>query len=93
PRLDPRPADPAAFLAGLLHGMAHIEAQGYQRLAALGATPLTQVFTAGGGAKNSVWGAIRQRVLGVPVAASIQTEAAYGTARLAQWQGLGQFQP
>lgn len=92
PRLEPRPADPVAFLSGLLHGMAHIEAQGYQRLAALGATPLTQVFTAGGGAKNPVWGEIRQRVLGVPVAASIQTEAAYGTARLAQWQGLGQFQ-
>lgn len=93
PRLEPRPADPAAFLAGLLQGMARIEAQGYQRLAALGATPLTQVFTAGGGAKNQVWGEIRQRALGVPVAPSRQTEAAYGTARLSQWQGLGRFQP
>ncbi len=93
PRLEPRPADPAAFLAGLLQGMARIEAQGYQRLAALGATPLTAVFTAGGGAKNQVWGEIRQRALAVPVAPSSQTEAAYGTARLAQWQGLGRFQP
>ncbi len=83
PRLTPRPADAGEFLHGLLEGMARIEAQGYQRLQELGATPLTQVYTAGGGAQNAVWRAIRSRCLGVPVVLSEQTEAAYGTARSA----------
>jgi xylulokinase len=83
PRLTPRPEQPAAFLQGLLEGLARIEAQGYQRLAQLGSTPLTQVYTAGGGAKNQTWAAIRQRYLQVPVQAATQTEAAYGAALLA----------
>jgi sugar (pentulose or hexulose) kinase len=91
PCLDPRPADPVAFLHGLLDSMARIEAEGYARLQALGATPLTQVWTAGGGAQNRAWTALRQRRLGVPVQRSPQQEAAYGTARLAQWQGLQPF--
>jgi D-ribulokinase len=91
PRLEPRPADPAAFLHGLLEGIARIEAQGYRLLQELGATPLTQVYTAGGGAQNEVWMRMRSRLLGVPVERfslgeakpSRQTEAAYGTALLA----------
>ncbi|NJL01615.1 MAG: FGGY-family carbohydrate kinase [Spirulinaceae cyanobacterium SM2_1_0] len=84
PQLEPRPDDPAAFLHGLLESMARLEAQGYARLQALGATPLCQVYTAGGGAQNPQWMAIRQRHLGVPVAISPQTQAAYGSALLAQ---------
>ncbi|NEO27671.1 MAG: carbohydrate kinase, partial [Kamptonema sp. SIO4C4] len=53
----------------------------------LGADALQRVYTAGGGAKNSQWTKIRQRRLQVPVVPSAHTEAAYGTARLAQ--GLG----
>lgn len=87
PRLEPRPPDDRAFLHGLLESMARIEAQGYGLLADRGADALTQVYTAGGGAQNGVWMAIRQRLLGVPVQRSPQTEAAYGTALLAQ-QGL-----
>jgi sugar (pentulose or hexulose) kinase len=83
PRLTPRPEDPAQFLQGLLEAMARIEAQGYEHLVALGASPLTQVWTAGGGAQNPAWTAIRQRQLPVPVAAAPETEAAVGTARLA----------
>ncbi len=83
PRLTPRP-DSVQFLHGLLESMARIEALGYQRLQELGATPLQQVYTAGGGAKNPVWTAIRARRLQVPVRASVQTEAAYGTALLAR---------
>ncbi|MGA1626063.1 MAG: carbohydrate kinase, partial [Prochlorothrix sp.] len=45
---------------------------------------LTQVYTAGGGAENEVWMAMRERLLGVPVIRSPHTEAAYGTALLAQ---------
>ena len=42
-----------------------------------------QVHTAGGGAASTVWSEIRQGMLGVPVVASKQAEAAYGAALLA----------
>jgi sugar (pentulose or hexulose) kinase len=83
PRLHPRPENDAEFLHGLLESMARIEAKGFELLAALGATPLRRVFTAGGGAKNEAWTIIRQRHLGVPVTTSAMTDAAYGTACLA----------
>ncbi|PSB31827.1 FGGY-family carbohydrate kinase [Stenomitos frigidus] len=83
PRLEPRPADPVAFLHGLLESMARIEAEGYRLLQALGATPLKRVYSAGGGATNAAWTALRARQLGVPVERSQQLEAAYGTALLA----------
>lgn len=83
PRLAPRPPSDVEFLHGLLEGMARIEAAGYRQLQALGATPLRRVYTAGGGAENEAWTAIRDRHLGVPVGRSPQTEAAYGTAVLA----------
>jgi sugar (pentulose or hexulose) kinase len=53
PRLEPRPADRAEFLHGLLEGLARIEALGYRRLAELGATPLARVVSSGGGAGQS----------------------------------------
>ncbi|WP_448526693.1 FGGY-family carbohydrate kinase [Parathermosynechococcus lividus] len=83
PRLEPRPAEPHLFLQGLLESLSRIEQQGYQRLQTLGASPLQRVWTAGGGAHNPAWLAIRQQFLGVPVAISPQTEAAYGAALLA----------
>ncbi|QLL29543.1 FGGY-family carbohydrate kinase [Thermosynechococcus sichuanensis E542] len=86
PRLEPRPADPRRFLQGLLESLSRIEAQGYAQLQRLGASPLKRVWTAGGGAHNPAWLALRQQHLGVPVAISPYTEAAYGTARLAQGQ-------
>ncbi|BBP04390.1 sugar kinase [Sulfuriferula plumbiphila] len=84
PRLAPRPTDDVRFLHGLLEGMARIEAQGYARLAELGATPLRRVISAGGGSKNEAWRRIRENQLGVPVATAQQGEAAFGAARLAQ---------
>lgn len=83
PRLEPRPDNPVEFLHGLLESIARIEARGYQLLQRLGSTELKQVYTAGGGAKNPVWAAIRGRHLQVPLIPSIQTAAAYGTALLA----------
>ncbi|MEO0408274.1 MAG: FGGY-family carbohydrate kinase [Cyanobacteria bacterium P01_A01_bin.135] len=83
PQLAPRPKNPAQFLQGLLEGIARIEAQGYIKLQSLGATPLQQVYSAGGGAKNGPWRSLRNRYLGVPVLVAAQTEAAYGSARLA----------
>jgi sugar (pentulose or hexulose) kinase len=83
PCLEPQPQNPIEFLHGLLESIARIEAQGYQRLQTLGADALTQVYTAGGGAANLAWTAIRARHLSVPVLQSPQTEAAYGAALLA----------
>jgi D-ribulokinase len=83
PRLEPRPANPVAFLHGLLESMARIEADGYRLLETLGATPLQRVYSAGGGSHNAAWTALRARQLGVPVERSQQPEAAYGTALLA----------
>lgn len=92
PRMDPHPQDDAEFLHGLLEGMARIEAQGYRRLAELGAAPLKTVATAGGGAQNETWRQIRQGLLGVPVTVAVHAEAAYGAARLARL-GRGVFPP
>lgn len=83
PRLQPRPEDDVRYLQGLLESLARIEAQGYALLKAFGATPLREVLTAGGGAANAAWTAIRTHALGVPVAPAPQTEAAYGAALLA----------
>ncbi len=84
PRLDPRPQDEVQFLYGLLEGIARIEAQGYRLLQDLGTTPLTSVRSAGGGAGNAAFTAIRARLLGVPVSTAAITDAAYGSALLAR---------
>lgn len=84
PCMTPRPPDDTLFLQGLLEGMAKIERMGYEKLRELGASPLTRVMTAGGGARNPVWQSIRQTILGVPVEISRFTEAATGTAQLAR---------
>lgn len=83
PRLTPRPEDDTAFLHGLLEGIARIEAEGYARLAELGAPALTSIRTVGGGAANTIWTEMRQRVLGVPTAQVASDAAAAGVARLA----------
>lgn len=87
PKLEPRPTDSVEFLHGLLESIARIEAKGYQLLQQLGATNLTRVYTAGGGAKNSTWTAMRSRHLKVPILPPIHTAAAYGAALLAR-QGV-----
>lgn len=83
PRLDPRPADDARFLHGLLEGITRIEAEGYRLLERLGAGAVRRVWTVGGGARNPVWTRIRARMLGVPVTACPDAPAALGAARLA----------
>ncbi|MBW4625749.1 MAG: FGGY-family carbohydrate kinase [Brasilonema octagenarum HA4186-MV1] len=88
PRLEPRPTSNVEFLHGLLESIARIEARGYELLQELGAERLTQVYTAGGGAVNPTWTAIRERILQVPMVQSVNMEAAYGTALLAM-RGVG----
>jgi sugar (pentulose or hexulose) kinase len=83
PRLSPRPTDDARFLHALLEGIARIERDGYERLVQLGATPPDRVLTTGGGARNPVWTALRQRLLDVPVRTAEHQDAAYGAALLA----------
>jgi sugar (pentulose or hexulose) kinase len=83
PRLAPRPGSDVDFLHGLLEGIARIEAKGYQRLAELGAGTVTSIMTMGGGARNDTWTKIRQQILGLPVQASPNIEAAYGAALFA----------
>jgi sugar (pentulose or hexulose) kinase len=88
PQLEPQPESRLAFFHGILDGIARVEKQGYQLLQQLGATPVKQVYTAGGGASNQNWSQLRQQYLQVPVVASAETEAAYGTALLAMKNGL-----
>jgi sugar (pentulose or hexulose) kinase len=83
PRMTPRPPDDARFFQGLLEGLAAIEAEGYERLAALGAPRVVTVRSVGGGAANAAWSRIRARRLGVPLLEPAHTEAAFGAARLA----------
>ncbi|OAN79535.1 carbohydrate kinase [Jannaschia sp. EhC01] len=84
PRMTPRPSDDVDYLHGLLEGIARIERQCYEAMVARGAVWPKAVFTAGGGASNPTWTAIRERVLGMPLAPAQHAEAAVGTARLIQ---------
>lgn len=83
PRLEPRPESDREFLYGLLDGIAKIERDGYALLQKLGAPSPTRIYTTGGGAKNSLWTAMRQKYLKTEIIQSSQTEAAYGSAILA----------
>lgn len=84
PQLQPRPQHRRDFLQAILEGIADIEAEGYARLAELGAPFPRRVFSSGGGAFNEAWRQIRERRLGIPVLRAPQTEAAFGTALLAR---------
>jgi sugar (pentulose or hexulose) kinase len=83
PILEPRPVSDALFLQGLLEGLARIEAQGWVRLAQLGAPPLRRVISLGGGAGNPQWRQLRQQAIARPVLNRPGLTAAQGMARLA----------
>lgn len=51
----------------MFEGMAAIEAEAYSLLERMGAPKVVRVLTAGGGADNEKWNAIRERALGVTV--------------------------
>ena len=87
PRLEPRPPDDQTFLHGLLLGMSKVEALAYKRLKELGGPDLKSLRTVGGGSKNSVWTALRQKQIPVPMQNVASNQAAAGAARLA-WKGL-----
>lgn len=92
PLLDPKPmlvssssgdVDRKEYLHGLLYSMSVIEKAGYDSLTLLGASPVAEIYTAGGGAKNDMWMKMRQRIMGVSVKKS-NTEASYGCALLSK---------
>ena len=87
PRLEPKPTDDQTFLHGLLLGMSAVEALAYNRLNELGGPVLKSLRTVGGGSKNSVWTALRQKRIPVPMLNIASDQAAAGAARLA-WKGL-----
>lgn len=75
----------AAYTAGMLEGMSRIEADAYNLLHKLGAQPaVSRVQTAGGGAVNTKWTAMRQAAIGVPVVRARNGDASYGAALLAR---------
>ncbi len=82
PRLTPRPEDDARFLHGLFDGIARIEAQCFDVIAAAGGGAPARVFSAGGGARNPVFTRIRARHLGLVPETAGETEAAIGAARV-----------
>eukprot|EP00197_Chlamydomonas_leiostraca_P010211 CAMPEP_0202882088 /NCGR_PEP_ID=MMETSP1391-20130828/37528_1 /ASSEMBLY_ACC=CAM_ASM_000867 /TAXON_ID=1034604 /ORGANISM="Chlamydomonas leiostraca, Strain SAG 11-49" /LENGTH=207 /DNA_ID=CAMNT_0049564893 /DNA_START=1 /DNA_END=624 /DNA_ORIENTATION=+ len=85
PCLTPRPQDDAVFLQGMLESMSRIEADAYRLLYKLGARPaVSEVQTAGGGAINNKWTAMRQAAIGVPVVRATIGDASYGAALLAR---------
>jgi len=84
PRLTPRPESDVTFCHSLLQSIANIEQLAYQALEAAGTFAATAVYTVGGGSKNSVWQTIRQQTLKIPVLIPNHTEAAYGSALIAQ---------
>ena len=81
--LAPVPPSRADFLHCILHGIAAVEAEGYEALAARGASKLERVLTSGGGSQNAKWTALRERMLGVPTSRAANIDAAYGAALLA----------
>jgi D-ribulokinase len=83
-KITPRPESDIIFFQGLLEGMASIEADGYHKLAALGATPARRIFTAGGGSRNSAWRKIRQRTTGIKILSADNSDACFGSALLAR---------
>lgn len=83
PRLDPRPEKDEIFLQGMLEAMARTEAAAYDAMRNMGATPVTEILTCGGGARNTVWTTLRQKAVGVPVEMATHGEASFGAALLA----------
>ncbi|MDG1459586.1 MAG: FGGY-family carbohydrate kinase [Pseudoprimorskyibacter sp.] len=82
PKLAPRPKSDARFLQAILEGITDIEARCYDAIAARGGRRPKKIITAGGGAQNETWTALRARIIGIPLGQTKQPEAAIGAASL-----------
>lgn len=83
PVLEPKAPSREVYLHALLHAIAKVEAEAFQKLEQLGADRVQSIYTAGGGSANLMWSKMRERVIGVEVKAVDHTEASYGVALLA----------
>jgi xylulokinase len=91
PILSPKPTSRMEYLHGILQGIGDVERDGFRVLGELGASPSMPhiVLSCGGGARNDVWTAMRERRLmaicndRVEVIRATNTEASYGAALLA----------
>ena len=88
-RTEPRPDDPALFLAGLFESIARIEKRGFDLMQAHGVPYPTLIKTSGGGSQNPVWLKVRERILGTKVIAAAETEPAFGAALIALHGAVG----
>lgn len=82
PKMTPRPKKDEDFLQAMFEGMADIECQCYRALEERGGTFPSRIFSAGGGASNEVWTALRKKAIGLEITNADQTEAAFGAAKL-----------
>mmetsp|Transcript_1334 Transcript_1334/g.4024 ORF Transcript_1334/g.4024 Transcript_1334/m.4024 type:complete len:468 (+) Transcript_1334:164-1567(+) len=83
PRLGRKDSTDVDYLRALLESIAEIETRGYMKLHELGGPYPSVVYSAGGGAFNDTYTAIRQRRLQVPVKKGRSTDACVGAAMLA----------
>jgi xylulokinase len=93
PVLSPKPDSRKEYLHGIFQAIGDVERDGFKVLGELGATPKLPkvVLSCGGGSKNDMWIAMRQRRLkeiyddseDVVVKRATNTEASYGAALLA----------
>ena len=84
PNLEPRPQSDVEFLHAIFSSLARIEAQGYATLQSLGAPQPKYIYSCGGASVNPTYTRIRARALNIELRAPQHTEAAYGSAILAQ---------
>ena len=82
PVLSPVPESRREYLHGILQGITMCEKKGYSALVDLGSTKPTEIFTAGGGSKNTMWTRMRERIIGVKTSQAANIDAAYGAALL-----------
>lgn len=81
--MDPRPEDDHVFLAALFEGIAEVERRCYDEIARYGGGYPKRVFSAGGGAHNPVFSAIRSKAIQTDICLAEHSEAAVGSAKLA----------
>lgn len=77
----PRHEDDAIWLSYCLESLARIEKFYYDEITTAAQCPLKMLYSAGGGAKNTVWQHMRERQMALSITQAEHTEAAIGTAR------------
>ncbi|GKT12269.1 MAG: D-ribulokinase [Thiomicrorhabdus sp.] len=97
PKMPPKPEDPLfdsktgtisenhqQYFIALLQGLTHIENLAYQTLFEMGASELKQLYSVGGGMKNSIWMTLRDNQFKskTTLKTALSLDAAYGVTKL-----------